>query len=114
VGRFRGGLGLETELQVEADCQMTVLGSRADSAPPPGIFGGGPGGPAGVWVHRHDGDRERIPIKATGIALRAGDRVVMRAPGGGGYGDPAARDAALIEADLRAGFVSPASAPMEV
>jgi N-methylhydantoinase B len=113
VGRFRGGLGLETELQVEADCQMTVLGSRADSAPPPGIFGGGPGGPAGVWVHRRDGGSERIPIKATGIALKVGDRVIMRAPGGGGYGDPATRDAALIEADLRAGFVSPASVAVE-
>ena len=106
VGRFRGGLGLETELAVEVDCAMTVLGSRSEAAPPAGIFGGGPGAAAGVWVRRRDGAHETVPIKVTSLALQAGDHVVMRAPGGGGYGDPTGRDSALIEADLRAGYVS--------
>jgi N-methylhydantoinase B len=106
VGRYRGGLGLETELAIGVDCQMTVLGSRSEAAPPPGIFGGGPGGAAGVWVRRGQGAIEPIAIKATGVALRAGDRIVMRAPGGGGYGNPADRDPARVAADLRAGFIS--------
>ena len=39
-----------------------------------------------------------------------GERLVFETPGGGGYGDPRARDAALVEADLRAGLVSPQGA----
>ena len=34
----------------------------------------------------------------------------IESPGGGGYGDPAARDPALIAADLRSGLVTPAAA----
>jgi N-methylhydantoinase B len=109
VGKYRGGLGLETELEVETECRMTVLGSRGKTAPPPGAFGGGPGGAAGVWIRREDLMQE-VPMKATGIDLSPGDRIIMRAPGGGGYGDPAERDPALIASDLRQGFVSPAAA----
>ena len=39
-----------------------------------------------------------------------GDRIRLTAPGGGGYGDPHERDRAMIEEDLREGYVSPASA----
>ncbi len=35
-----------------------------------------------------------------------GDRVVIDMPGGGGLGDPKARDAAAVAADIREGIVS--------
>jgi len=44
------------------------------------------------------------------VTFRQGDRVSILTPGGGGYGDPGERDPALLEADLRDGFVSPESA----
>ena len=41
--------------------------------------------------------------KAQDIALKPGDRVRVRTPGGGGYGDPAKRDPALVAEDVRLG-----------
>ena len=38
--------------------------------------------------------------------LQAGDRVVMETAGGGGYGDPAARDPAKLRGDLADGKIS--------
>jgi N-methylhydantoinase B len=39
-----------------------------------------------------------------------GAEIRLRAPGSGGYGDPASRDRALIAADVVDGYVSPAAA----
>ena len=38
--------------------------------------------------------------------IPSGDRVVIEMPGGGGLGDPLARDSALVAADVEAGLVS--------
>jgi hypothetical protein len=44
--------------------------------------------------------------KDQGIALNAGDRVEVMTPGGGGYGDPFARDPGLVARDVRLGYYS--------
>jgi N-methylhydantoinase B len=41
------------------------------------------------------------------VPIGAGDIVVMQSAGGGGYGDPLARDPAHVREDVRAGYVSP-------
>jgi N-methylhydantoinase B/oxoprolinase/acetone carboxylase alpha subunit len=57
-------------------------------------------------IHRAGGREEGVPSKIV-TTLHAGDRVVMETAGGGGYGDPAARDPAKLRADLEDGKVSP-------
>jgi N-methylhydantoinase B len=47
----------------------------------------------------------RIPA-ATNIAVQKGDKVVIQTSGGGGYGDPAARDRDAVRRDLREGRIS--------
>jgi N-methylhydantoinase B len=42
--------------------------------------------------------------------LAAGDRVYLHTGGGGGYGSPEQRDLALVEADLRAGYITKSQA----
>jgi len=52
--------------------------------------------------------RDWVPplrTKLTRQPLRAGDAVAAASPGGGGYGDPLERDAALVERDLNHGYV---------
>jgi hypothetical protein len=44
--------------------------------------------------------------KAQDIALKPGDRVRVRTPGGGGYGPPGKRDPALVAEDVRLGRYS--------
>jgi len=108
-GKFRGGCALETELQVEVESTCTVLGSRFASAPPQGIHGGKHGGASEAYILSGNTVRQ-LPPKVTGVTLQAGDRVVFRACGGGGFGDPRDRDPALVQRDIDLGFVTKAGA----
>jgi N-methylhydantoinase B len=56
-------------------------------------------------IHRADGHVEDIPSKLV-TRLRARDRVVIETAGGGGFGDPARRDAVSLQADMDNGKVS--------
>ncbi len=46
------------------------------------------------------------PSKFSGIRLHPGDQVRLAMPGGGGYGDPLARDRGLVARDIAEGFVT--------
>lgn len=106
-GATRGGLGLRREIRLAAgEARYSVLSDRA-VVPPFGV--GGAGAAAAVKVSlRVDGAEVEFPTpgKVTGHPLAAGDVVVMQSAGGGGYGDPLARDPGLVRQDVRAGDVS--------
>jgi N-methylhydantoinase B len=55
-------------------------------------------------ISRAGGSEEVIPSKIVTM-LNPGDRVTVETAGGGGYGDPAHRTAALVEADVANGKV---------
>ena len=103
-GKFRGGGGLEVEWVLETPMMLTVMSNRRQY-PPPGIFGGSPGGNSMVWLIV-GGKKIRLPQKITGKYLKKGDRLIIRTPGGGGYGKPRKRDVERIKNDIRLGFVS--------
>lgn len=104
-GRWRGGLGVEAELELLRDARVTVRGDRMLLAPP-GVAGGRPGRAGSYAVRRVDGTVEELAPKQADVALHAGDVFVVRTSGGGGLGPPAERDPALVRADVRAGKVS--------
>lgn len=104
-GKYRGGCALETEVMAEIDCSCTILGSRFEAAPPQGIHGGRSGGPSTAYT-TSNGQVTQLPAKVTDISLKAGDRLVLRACGGGGFGDPKERARKDIERDLELGFVT--------
>jgi N-methylhydantoinase B len=106
AGRRRGGLALETEIMVEVDCNVTAFTSRGAGNEPTGIFGGAPGTHSIIAVRDPDGVDAGLPQKFVDHPLRAGGTVVLRACGGGGYGDPLDREDELCDADLGAGFVT--------
>jgi N-methylhydantoinase B len=109
-GRFRGGLGLEVEIVVAGrrGATLSLLVERVRH-PALGVLGGGAGAPARVvWNGREDG----FPLKGKS-QISAGDRLEVRYPGGGGYGDPRMRDRTAVRADVEAGLVS-ASAAREI
>ncbi|MEL7472263.1 MAG: hydantoinase B/oxoprolinase family protein, partial [Planctomycetota bacterium] len=86
-GRWRGGDGLVREIEALEPLRVTVLSQRRTHGAP-GAVGGGEGSTGVHTVLRFEGDEETLDW-ASGASLRAGDRVVMRTPGGGGWGDPA-------------------------
>jgi N-methylhydantoinase B len=112
AGRRRGGLGLEREVRLLApQAQLSVLSDK-NVVPPYGVRGGGTGARNRFTVRRDGREIEpsALPGKVTGFALRAGDVVVERTAGGGGYGDPLEREPEAVERDLRFGYISAAAA----
>ncbi len=105
-GQWRGGLGVETVIELLADVQLTVRGDRMGAFPPPGARGGEPGRSGSFVIERANGTVERLPARATGVALACGDRFVMRTSGGGGLGAVADRDVSAVRDDVAAGRVS--------
>lgn len=107
AGQHRGGFGLDYEIELlrgEARASFVMDHGRVG---PQGALGGQDGAVNRVEVIR--GGETLIPehlSKAQDIALKPGDRVRVRTPGGGGYGPPAARNPALVAEDVRLGRYS--------
>lgn len=83
-GKFRGGDGIVREIEVLTECEVTLLADRR-SRGPWGLAGGKDGAPGSTAVLRHDGSVEAMPGKFS-TRLRAGERVRIESPGGGGWG----------------------------
>ncbi len=101
-GEFRGGLGQRIEFVNDSGHEMSIafLAGRTEF-PPLGVHGGQPGRLREVRVNGKAADPKGRYI------LAPGDRVTTFEAGGGGYGDPARRDAAALAHDIAMGFVTP-------
>jgi N-methylhydantoinase B len=85
-GEHPGGDGLIREVEVLADCTLTVQSERREH-PPWGLAGGHPGALGRNILRRADGTEETLLSKGT-WQLRRGDRIRIETPGGGGWGNP--------------------------
>jgi N-methylhydantoinase B len=103
AGRFRGGLGVVTEVEVcgksERACVVSVMTDRVDH-PPLGFGGGKAGAP-----NRITRDGERIPSKSRS-PVRPGQLLKIETAGGAGFGPPEERDPAAVDRDRESGYVS--------
>jgi N-methylhydantoinase B len=107
AGERRGGFGLSYEVELlrgEARASFVMDHGRTG---PQGALGGGDGAVNTVTVFR-SGVAHTPPhlSKEQDIPLKAGDRVRVGTPGGGGYGDPRRRDRALVRRDVALGYYS--------
>ncbi|MGG5822704.1 hydantoinase B/oxoprolinase family protein [Falsiroseomonas sp. HW251] len=99
-GRTRGGFGQEVRVRNVSDLPITVsmLTDRHRFAPQ-GLDGGGEGAKGEVFLESGE------PARSKGhTMLKPGDCLVIRTPGGAGYGDAAQRPAEFIARDVAAGF----------
>lgn len=102
AGRTRGGFGqiMEIGTKGEAEFAVNAIFDRVANAPR-GRDGGGDGAPG--WVGLDDG----TPLRTKGYqVVPKGRRLLLKLPGGGGMGDPAERDPALVERDIADGLVT--------
>lgn len=85
-GRWHGGCGVTRRIRFLEPVTVALLtGHRR--VPPYGMAGGSPGEPGENAVERADGTTERL-AGCDVAEVRAGDVLVLRTPGGGGYGTP--------------------------
>ena len=104
AGRMRGGFGQIMEIGAKGDAEFAVnaIFDRVANAPK-GRDGGGDG--ATGWVGLNDANGTVLRTKGFQI-IPKGRRLLLKLPGGGGMGDPAARDPAMVERDVADGLVS--------
>jgi N-methylhydantoinase B len=105
-GTWRGGLGVETVIEMLADARLTVRGDRIGGFPPPGARGGSPGRPGSFSVERAGGRVEALSARQTDVHLAPGDRFVLRTSGGGGLGSAHERDRARVRDDVATGKIT--------
>ncbi len=112
AGKYRGGMGLRREITpVGHDCIFNGAGERFSNEPW-GVFGGSSGG-TGQFIHtKQDGLEKKLAIKPSGIALKAGEKILVETPGAGGYGAPEERSDAEITDDVESGKFSDAYVKM--
>lgn len=111
AGKHRGGFGLEYELELRrGDARASFVMDHGRFGPQ-GALGGCDGAVNEVTVWQ-DGKSYRPAhlSKEQDVPLKAGDRVHVCTPGGGGYGDPFARDPELVFQDVALGRYSIARA----
>lgn len=104
AGRHRGGLGLDYEIELRRGTALASFVMDHGRFGPQGALGGEDGAPNVVEVWR-DGEMytpEHLS-KEQDIPLKAGDRVRVKTPGGGGYGPASERPQELTDEDERLG-----------
>jgi len=77
---------------------------------PWGVNGGEPGARARKVLRRVGGEEVMVGNKQEDIPVEAGDELDFITWGGGGWGDPLARDPALVAKEIVQGLVTPAGA----
>jgi N-methylhydantoinase B len=103
AGKFRGGLGQDILMESESERPIAmVFMAERTRVPAPGFAGGEDGGLGDVRINGRSIDHRKQHV------LRRGDRVLVRTPGGAGFGPAAARDPALTARDRALGLTGPA------
>jgi N-methylhydantoinase B len=82
---------------------------RRGKCPPWGLRGGTPGEPGG-YLLKLPGQHDFKLMSGSHIQVPIGAEAIVRTGGGGGWGDPLARDPAMVANDVAEGLISPAAA----
>jgi N-methylhydantoinase B len=105
AGQYRGGLGIRREYLNLADARFSIR-SMKHRIPPNGCAGGKAGRGGDIWINPDTDVAKRLPTRYADYPLQADDMFRLDTPGGGGYGDPLARDPERVLRDVREGAVS--------
>jgi N-methylhydantoinase B len=109
AGQHRGGLAVERVWRCLTPNTSLIVRSDRAAHPPYGLQGGDPGAVSSNLLIHADGTEEILPSMFS-ITIQPDDVFVHRTAGGGGWGEPVARDPAAHERDLADGKVSDGAA----
>jgi N-methylhydantoinase B len=105
AGLHRGGKGVRIDYRIRSDnAWLTVAYTRSKFGPWP-LEGGQPGSPNYILIRRTNGQQERHAV-VSGLTLHKGDVIQVMTGAGAGWGDPRQRDPALVQEDLKNGYIT--------
>ncbi len=111
AGEHRGGFGLDYELELRRGTARASFVMDHGRFGPQGARGGVDGAVNDVTVYQKGQPYKPAHLsKEQDIPLEAGDRVRVRTPGGGGYGNPLKREATAVLEDVFLGKYTAAQA----
>jgi N-methylhydantoinase B len=111
AGRFRGSPGALVEFGPIDECELDLIYlSDGTFNASEGVRGGGSGGKASQRRRAADGSLSDELGSYAQLRLGAGERIVGRTCGGGGYGPPHRREIARVVADVAEGWITPSRA----
>ncbi len=102
-------MGLDTVLENFVEGRWNFERTRRDGCPPWGIKGGKPAG-TGDYLLRLPQENEFHSVEGAHRPVPAHAEVIVRTGGGGGWGDPLARDPERVRTDVLEELVSPEAA----
>ena len=105
AGLHRGGNGIRIAYEMLEPGEISIHDDRWLTSPW-GVNGGEPGLRSRKTLYRKDGTTENLPSKCDRVAVSPGDLLHFDTWGGGGWGDPFARDPELVLTDVRRALVS--------
>ncbi len=105
AGLHRGGNGVRVGYRFLEPGEISVHDDRWLTYPW-GVNGGQPGQRSRKVLQRADGSEERVPSKCDRVKVAENDLLLFETWGGGGWGDPLARDPALVLRDIHRGLVT--------
>ena len=105
AGCRRGGFGYDKQVRALEDCEAL---SNADRAliNTYGVNGGKYGGTYSLEIDNPDGTRRKLAGMEDRVPVAAGSTIRIRTTGGGGWGDPLAREPEMVCYDVQCGLVS--------
>jgi N-methylhydantoinase B len=106
AGKYRGGLGVDREVQPLIELKFTSHIERSQCKPW-GLFGGGDAMANALFLRKDGKNLGDLPnAKAFTLSLKLGDSATIRGGGGGGYGDPTEREPEKVREDVYQGYVT--------
>jgi N-methylhydantoinase B len=109
AGEYRGGLGYEKHIRMLKDAHFMSIADRSILACW-GVKGGLAGKPFEVVIDAGGPNEREVDALADAEPVKAGEVIRIRTTGGGGWGDPLARDPELVVRDVVWRKVSPEAA----
>ncbi|MCP4459504.1 MAG: hydantoinase B/oxoprolinase family protein, partial [Cytophagales bacterium] len=101
VGKWRGGLGVETEIKMGGEDATMVVFGDGDVEQNYGLFGGKGSVLNSITLTYPDGTK-KVPLSKDIVEnIPSGTIYRQIAGGGGGYGNPKGRDKEMVERDVR-------------
>jgi N-methylhydantoinase B len=99
AGQWRGGIGIVRKWEFLSDSLFTGEGDRHYD-PPRGVHGGKNGVTGSLTLNPGTARSQNLHAKLTNYRFRSGDILEIKAPCGGGYGNPSDRDPEQVWQDV--------------